>query len=189
MSVVPAIRSKYEFYRKLLREHKYVLRNTIDVVKVSGSAPFLEGKTTVSHSDLEAEIRLAVRVKNNNHDFFNFSLQCEELGEEPFFQFHSDGCAHRNVDETIPLASQRITTPHFNQYDQRGAAITYKMERSSPNEQQPDTIEDINRYMVYFCQEARLNLRDDEFPLIRILPNALPLHVTQKDPNSTVLFL
>ncbi|RRB03781.1 hypothetical protein [Larkinella rosea] len=180
MSVVPTIRSKYGFYRKLLREHKYVLRDTVDVVKVTGQPTFLEGKVAVSHSDLDAEITLSVRVKSNDHDFFRFELQCAELSEEPFFQFQSDGCAHRNADETIPLAEQRVTTPHFSQYNQQGANVTFKM--GTPED-------DINRSMLYFCQEARLNLRDDEIPLIRILPNALPLHVTQKDPNSTVLFL
>jgi len=184
MSVAPVIRSKYSFYWKLLREHKYVLRDTVDVVKVAGNSTFLEGKTSVSHSDLDADIRLTVRVKNNNHDFFQFELRCVELGDEPFFRFHSDGCAHRNADEAIPLAEQRVTTPHFNRYNQQGAAVTYKMER-----QEPEAIEDINRSMVCFCQEAKLNLRDDEFPLVRVLPNALPLHLTQKDPNSTVLFL
>lgn len=180
MSVVPAIRSKYGFYRKLLREHKYVLRDTVDVVKINGQPTFLEGKVAVSHSDLDAEITLSVRVKSNDHDFFRFELRCAELSEEPFFQFNSDGCTHRNADETVPLAQQRVTTPHFNQYNQQGANVTYKMEEAT---------EDINRSMLYFCQEAKLNLRDDEIPLIRILPNALPLHVTQKDPNSTVLFL
>ncbi|GAB3333551.1 hypothetical protein GCM10027299_41200 [Larkinella ripae] len=188
MSVVPVIRSKYGFYQKLLREHKYVLRDTVDVVKVSGQPIFLEGRAAVSHSDLDAEITLSVRVKNNNHDFFQFELRCDELGDESFFQFHSDGCAHRNADETIPLAKQQVTTPHFNHYNRHGAAVTYKMPLQ-PSEKEPDTIEDINRSMVYFCQEAKLNLRDDEFPFIRVLPNALPLHVTQKDPNSTVLFL
>ncbi|MFC5411319.1 hypothetical protein ACFPMF_18500 [Larkinella bovis] len=188
MSVVPAIRSKYDLYRKLLREHKYVLRDTVDVVKIDRNSPFLEGKAIVSHCDLDAEITLAVRVKANDHDFFRFELQCEDLSEEPFFQFHSDGCAHRNADEAIPLANQRVTTPHFNHFSAQGAAVTYKMVLQ-PGEKEPNTVEDINRSLVYFCQEARLNLRDDEFPLIRVLPHALPLHVTQKDPNSTVLFL
>ncbi|GAB3911877.1 hypothetical protein GCM10028803_54230 [Larkinella knui] len=180
MSVVPAIRSKYGFYRKLLREHKYVLRDTVDVVKLAGNPTFLEGKTFVSHIDLDAEITLAIRVKSNDHDFFRFELRCHELSDEPFFQFQSDGCTHRNADESIPLAQQRITTPHFSQYNQQGTNFTYKMEEATA---------EINHSMVYFCQEAKLNLRDDEFPVIRVLPNALPLHVTQKDPNSTVLFL
>ncbi|WP_138992566.1 hypothetical protein [Larkinella sp. C7] len=182
MSIVPAIRSKYGFYRKLLREHKYVLRDTVDVVKVAGNSTFLEGKATVSHSDLDAEITLTVRVKCNDHDFFRFELRCLELSEEPFFEFHSDGCTHRNADESIPLAQQRITTPHFSQYNQQGANVTYPLQETTKEN-------DISRRMAYFCQEAKLNLRDDEFPQIRVLPNALPLHVTQKDPNSTVLFL
>jgi hypothetical protein len=180
MSVVPAIRSKYGFYRKLLREHKYVLRDTVDIVKIPGNSTFLEGKIAVSHIDLDAEITLSVRVKTNDHDFFRFELQCNELSEEPFFHFHSDGCTHRNADESIPLAQQRVTTPHFSHYNQQGSNFTYKLEEAT---------EDITASMAYFCQEAKLNLRDDEFPIIRVLPNALPLHVTQKDPNSTVLFL
>ena len=110
------------------------------------------------------------------------------MSDEPFFQFHSDGCAHRNADEAVPLAEQRITTPHFNRFNQQGAAVTYKPEPEA-SDKEPDPANAINRNMVYFCQEAKLNLRDDEFPLVRVLPNALPLHVTQKDPNSTVLFL
>lgn len=188
MSRVPAIRSKYGFYRKLIREHKYILRDTVDVVKINNHSPFLEGKAFVSHSDLDAEITLAVRVKANDHDFFRFELRCQELSEEPFFQFFSDGCCHRNADEAIPLADQRVTTPHFNQYNQQGANVTYKLAELE-SDTASDTPTTINRSLLYFCREARLNLRDDEFPLIRVLPHALPLHVTQKDPNSTVLFL
>jgi hypothetical protein len=188
MSVVPAIRSKYGLYRKLLREHKYVLRDTVDVVKITGQPAFLEGKAHVAHIDLDAEITLAIRVKSNDHDFFRFELRCNELSDQPFFEFHSDGCTRRNADETVPLAQQRVTTPHFNRYNQQGASVTYKMAAEQP-EKESDTPVDINRSLAYFCHEAKLNLRDDEFPAIRVLPNALPLHVTQKDPNSTVLFL
>lgn len=186
--MVPVIRGKYGFYRKLLREHKYVLRDTVDVVKVAGQPAFLEGKAAVLHSDLDVAITLAVRVKSNNYDFFQFELRCAELGDEPFFQFHSDGCAHRNTDEAIPLAGQRVTTPHFNRYNPQGRTVTYKI-GPPPAGKESDTVKGINRSLVYFCQEAKLNLRDDEFPLVRVLPNALPLHITQEDPNSTVLFL
>ncbi|WP_128547132.1 hypothetical protein [Larkinella soli] len=186
--MVPAIRNKYGFYRKLLREHKYVFRDRVEVVKTSQDPTYLVGRAYVSHIDLDTSISLKVCVKANDHNFFRFELRCEELGDLPFFEFHSDGCTHRNMDESIPLAEQRVTTPHFHRYNPVGVNMAYKTEQLE-QENERKALEDINLGIIHFCHEAKLNLRDDEFPEISILPDALPLHVTQKDPNSTVLFL
>lgn len=185
---VSAIRENYDFYKKLLGEHKYVFKEVIEVSRAGTNNSLLEEKAYVTHVDLESDLALTVAVRPNDHKFFRFRLQCGEFYNLPFFLYEADGGTHRNYDENIPLAQQRVTTPYFLRYSKEGIAIAYKTE-SLHNYRKRRILEDINFGIRYFCQEAKLNLRDDEYPEISILPGNLPLRITQEDPNSTVLFL
>ncbi|MBF9253011.1 hypothetical protein I2I11_06890 [Pontibacter sp. 172403-2] len=186
--VIESIRDNYSFYTKLLEERKSVFKQVIEITEVGNNANTLEQTTDVEHTHLANTILFIVNVKVSNYKFFQFKLRCKDLCAQPFFRYDNDGDTHRNHDERIPLSEQQVTTPHFHYYNEKGINIAYKTPHLQ-NEAERQALEDINLCIKHFCHEANIRLNHEEFPEIRILPQALPFSLTKDDPTTNINFL
>jgi hypothetical protein len=186
--IIPEIKQNYNFYESLLRERKSIFQSVISISRVGNNRNILESNCDINHTLLTNDIVLRVNVKVNNHNFFQFKLRCSDLCAAPFFRYDSDGEAHRNYDENIPLAEQQVSTPHFHFYNENGVNIAYKTQQLI-DENQRKALEDINLCIKHFCHESNIRLNADDFPDVEILPDLLPLRVSNDDPTSNVNFL
>ncbi|UAY52702.1 hypothetical protein [Ferruginibacter albus] len=188
--VIPEIRDNYPLYTQLLKERKSTNERTIDVSspKKSNRNFLIAENISIKHSALNNNIEFIAEVKVDNHKYFLFKLRCKSLSETPFFRYDSDGCAHRNYDESIPFDEQLITTPHFNYFNQDGVLMAYKTEQLKDTNE-CEALQDINLCMSHYCMESNLRLNDEDFPSISILANTLQLPTVKDDPNSGVQFI
>ena len=182
------IKENYGFYDNLLKKRKSIFTQLISISETGNNANTLEKSLQISHSELGSEIVLLVDVKVSNHNFFQFKLRCKDLSQVPFFRFDSDGDAHRNYDEDIPLSQQQITTPHFHYFNDSGINIAYKTPQLL-DDVEKQALEDINLCIKHFCHECNLRYSQDDFPDVEILPGALKLKTIKDDPSSNVSFI
>lgn len=92
--VVTEIRENYSFYNKLLKEHKSIFQEVIEISEVSNNANFIEASKEVKHVSVEKEKFFIVTIKSSNHKLFQLKLRSKDLSKHPFFGHDSDGCAH-----------------------------------------------------------------------------------------------
>lgn len=179
--------TNYTDYLTLKNDSKATLINPINVNLPSNNRNYLEREVDVEHNKRINSIVLIVTVNRNNYEHHQFKLRCQPFCPEPFFRYDSDGMAHRNYSEDVPLEEQQITTPHFHYFDSRGINIAYK---TKPLVEQTETMKDINLAFSHFCQEAILclNFIENEFSEIVILPGSLDFQINEQDPTAGVNF-
>lgn len=182
------IQENYSFYNSLLEERKSIFSEVVEINKVSNNANIIEEALPVSHPSLEDEMILIVDVKINNHNFFQFKLRYKPFFPKPFFRFDSDGDTHWNRIDGIPLNQQKVTTPHFHKYNEDGIEIAYKTDKLL-DERERLALEDINLCVVHFFHEANIRLKEDDFPVIRIMSNTLGFSQIKVDPNKNINFI
>jgi len=177
----------YDFYRNLLETRKSVFSEIIEINSTGNNAQTLEKIEPVIHPSTNDEMVLIVDVKLKNHKFFQFKLRYQPFIKPPFFRFDSDGDAHRNKIDGIPLSQQVVPTPHFHKFHESGIEIAYKTEMLL-DEEQCKALEDINACLAHFFNECNLRLRDEDFPEIKIMANTLGLNLVNEDPNANMYF-
>jgi hypothetical protein len=142
----------------------------------------------VTHETISEEIIFISQVKARNYKYFHFKLKCTALCSTPFFRYDSDGDAHRNYDDNIPLSKQQITTPHFHNFNDHGISMAYKTPELL-NEATRTALEDISFSVVHFFNEGNIRLGVNDFPSVIILSRTLGLPQTEEDPNAGTKFL
>lgn len=184
-----AVKNNYSFYNKLLQERKSVFSEVIEINSKANNHNFIESVEQVVYPNIEDDkMKLLVKVKINNHDFFEIKLKYKEFMPAPFFRFDSDGTTHHNRIDGIPLNEQAITTPHFHKFNENGIEIAYKTDKLlDPKESK--ALEDIKLCIIHFFHESNTRLKDDDFPEIKIQSNTLGFKMTKEDPNQNIDFL
>lgn len=107
------IKHQFKFYEELVYGKKICRSKQLLLKPKRSNVRWLSGHSEVDHSTVEDNIHLIVE-QNRIDKKYGIKLRCKTLTDVPFFRFDSDGPAHRNVDPTIPLSQQSISTPHFN---------------------------------------------------------------------------
>lgn len=185
---IQEIKDNYDFYNNLLQQRKSIFSSIIDIKEIGNNNNTLEKIESIKHIGIEDPMFLIVDVKLNNHNFFQFKLRYKEFIEQPFFRYDSDGDAHRNKIQGIPLQQQRITTPHFHKFDKNGIEIAYKTDQLL-DERECKALEDINLCIAHFCHEANIRFEEEDFPQVVIGSNTLGLTFEANDPNSNIDFI
>lgn len=121
------VKDDFEFFTELTYGEKLVAENPIYLEQKVTHKDWLTKTTKVEHSTISKKLDLTIERKKSFYKY-GIKLACKDFANEPFFRFDSDGPAHRNSSSDIPLSEQKITTPHFNSFDDNGIAIAYKSE-------------------------------------------------------------
>lgn len=183
------VKNNYSFYNNLLLERKSIFSEVIEINSRANNHNFVETIEQVIYPELEDDkMKLLVKVKINNHNFFEIKLKYKEFTPAPFFRFDSDGTTHHNRIDGIPLDKQAITTPHFHKFNENGVEIAYKTDKLlDPKESK--ALEDINLCIIHFFHESNTRLNEDDFPEIKIMSDTLGFKMTKEDPNQNIDFL
>lgn len=184
------IREHYALYTDLLNNRKSTNEKNIDISVVKGNNQFflINNRVILKHITLAQEIIFISEVKIRNYKDFKFKIRCASLCDPPFFRYDSDGPAHQNYDENIPLKEQSVTTPHFHNFNIRGVEIAYKTSELL-NDASRVALEDISLCAAHFCHEGNIRVGENDFPTISILSTTLGLPLVENDPNSGVNFI
>ena len=118
------IKNDFDRFDSLVKTEKHIKSDRIHLRQKQNNKNWLTNSTEVYHPD-ENPLNLTTE-KQNFCTKYAIKLQCVELTKTPFIRFDSDGPAHRNKENSIPLKEQLITTPHFNSFNEQGNSIAYK---------------------------------------------------------------
>jgi hypothetical protein len=181
------IKDNYEFYQELLSQKKHLKQRVLLLEVKKNNINWMKSDCNVYHTTIEEDIFLMVESSKRVLTHYGFKLQCKSLCEEPFFRFDSDGPSHRN--KKGGLNEQKISTPHFNSYDEKGYPVAYKTEVLKNNKNAESIVGDINFGLSHFCQESNLSLEDDNFPEIKEHELTLFNEAKEYDPLKGVDFI
>lgn len=163
--IVYEIKDNYKKFEELFKKEKIINDNIIILKEKGSNKDWLLGDSSIQiETDSKDILFIAEKKKLDNK--YGLKYRCESFYKKPYFRFDSDGPAHRNYIENIPLEEQKITTPHFNTYNKDGISIAYKNEILKDDEKAKIIAEDINFGVSLFCQETNSKTINDEFPQI-----------------------
>ncbi|KQT35523.1 hypothetical protein ASG22_00375 [Chryseobacterium sp. Leaf405] len=166
------IKENFTFFEKLFTEEKIIFDEVIILKNKVNNKRWSESNSKCSIS-LEIDDLHLIVEKQKADKKYHIKLRTSKLSQEPFFRFDSDGPAHRNNDDNIPLAEQKVTTPHFNSFNSLGVSIAYKNKVLQDQDQADIILNDINFGMALFCQESNSKLKNNLYP--QVLENDLQL--------------
>ena len=150
------IRDDFDYFLELMDGEKEIEENTIYLEQKPTHKDWLTKTTNINHETINEKIDLTIERKKSYYKY-GIKLTCKHLTKMPFFRFDSDGPAHRNISEDIPLSEQKITTPHFNTFDKTGLAIAYKTNILKQENEARAIAENIDFGLSHFCQERNIN--------------------------------
>lgn len=184
-----AVKDDFEYYTELTYGEKAVKENPIYLEQKVTHKDWLSKNSIVEHSTINEKVDLTVERKKSLYKY-GIKLSCKQFTNEPYFRFDSDGPAHRNTSEHIPLSEQKITTPHFNCFDNEGMAIAYKSDVLKKEGEAKAIVENIEFGLSHFFQETNINQGDDESaPQIELKIPELFEDTSETDPLNGVNFI
>lgn len=119
------IKENFAFFQKLCIEEKIINDETIILKEKANNKRWLQNISNCSVSFDVKDLQLIVE-KQKEDKKYHIKLKTSQLSKTPFFRFDSDGPAHRNNIDDIPLSEQIVTTPHFNSFNSDGVGIAFK---------------------------------------------------------------
>lgn len=84
---------------------------------------------------------------------FSAKILTDKIANRMLLRYDSDGGAHRNKFDDIPLSEQSVTTPHLHKYDEQGRFLAIKTSSIMKDEKKA---RDIETGFHIFCEEGRL---------------------------------
>ena len=185
--IIPEIKNNYDLYNQLLKERKSIFTEVISISKNGNNKNYLEESVDLENNSYDGKTILIINVKVNKLNYFHFKLKCNEVFPKPFFRFDSDGGAHRNYIDEIPLEEQSVTTPHFHFYNQDGVNIAYKSD-ALKDEIQRKALEDISLCLSHFFQESNIEPAFADTVEVQIQPEQFPFQDSNKNPLANIIF-
>jgi hypothetical protein len=183
------VKNDFEYYTELTHGEKSVKENPILLEQKVTHKDWLSKNSNVEHRNIGEKIDLTVERKKSFYKY-GIKLTCKDFTKEPYFRFDSDGPAHRNKSNDIPLSEQKITTPHFNCFDKEGTAIAYKTDTLKNEGDSKAIVENIEFGLSHFFQEANINQDDEKvIPVIELKVPELFEDNTETDPLNGVNFI
>jgi len=183
------IRDDFDYFLELMNGDKEVNESVIYLDQKPTHHDWLSKTSLVNHKTINDKIDLIVERKKSIYKY-GIKLTCTNLSKTPFFRFDSDGPAHRNTSENIPLSEQKITTPHFNTFDKTGLAIAYKSEILKQENEANAIAENIDFGISHFFQERNINTNESQtVPEIKLTVPQLFKDNIETDPLNGVDFI
>tara|TARA_B110000211_G_C13886840_1_gene467717 strand:- start:225 stop:797 length:573 start_codon:yes stop_codon:yes gene_type:complete len=182
------VKDNYEYLQELSFEEKNLNTNPIVLQPKRNNGDWLKQSNQIIHSTINENITLIVEKKISLYKY-GIKLHCPDFTEKPYFRFDSDGPAHRNKTE-LPLSEQKITTPHFNTYDEKGQEFAYKSDALKSEKDAKAIIENLDFGISHFFQETNIKTNGkEEFPKIKVNEPELFEIEPKTDPLSGIDFL
>ncbi|WP_448104623.1 hypothetical protein [Pedobacter panaciterrae] len=134
-------------------------------------------------------IKLIIEARQDVRSCFRFKLRCQTFTDEPYFRFDSDGATHMNLDDSNGLLDRKVTTPHFNTYNNAGVVIAYKTVELKNPEVESVLLNDISLCFAHFCHESNIRFPEEEFSeVIPFSIDVIPLDLNNEDPLANIDF-
>jgi hypothetical protein len=154
----------------------------------SSRQDYLESRVPLEHPEINEPILFFPKVKDNEARKFHFGVQVDSFCPNPCFRFDSDGPAHKNDIEGVPLAERQITTPHFHKFTANGIEVAYKTPQLLDPVIVETLLDDVNLGLAHFCHEAQIRLPDGKFPEVAKETESTIRDEGYTDPLSGVSF-
>ena len=178
----------YELYKKARFNKKIIETDTIILIENSNHKVGNEKTEKVIHDDL-SDINLSIRADKILQCRYQFHLRSRSICNEPFFRFDAAGATHRNKSINTPLSLQKVTTPHFQSYDdESGYVFAYKTEELKDIKILELLEKDINLGIELFCKEGIISTNNNNFPKI-YRDNGIIFSAQQIDPLEDIKFI
>ena len=182
------IKNNYEYFKDLCYAEKNLKANPIVLEPKKSNRDWLKQSEKIEHSTIDENINLVVEKKISLYKY-GIKLHCPNFTEKPYFRFDSDGPAHRNKTE-LPLPEQKITTPHFNTYDEKGQEYAYKSEVLKNEEDAMAIVKNLDFGISHFFQETNIKTHGkEEYPKIEVNEPELFEVKPENDPLNGIDFL
>jgi hypothetical protein len=154
------IKNDFDRFESLIKTEKEINSTKIDLKQKQNNKNWLTNNTEVYHPN-ENPLNLTTE-KQKFCTKYAIKLQCLEMSKTPFIRFDSDGPAHRNKENSIPLKDQLITTPHFNSFDKNGRPIAYKTPELKKESESEAIVNNIEFGLNHFFNET--NIKNSNSP-------------------------
>lgn len=182
------VKDNYDYLKELSYTEKNIDTKLIILEPKRNNRDWLIKTTKIDHSTIDENITLIVEKKLSLYKY-GIKLHCPDFTEKPFFRFDSDGPAHRNKDE-LSLSEQKITTPHFNTYDENGQEFAYKSLVLKNEKDSKAIVENIDFGISHFFQETQIKINGKEdYPEIKVNEPELFEIDSETDPLNGIDFL
>lgn len=148
------IRNSYDAYVQFLHNVKYVAHEMILVKddKPNNAKEYLYESQLYSKYPYGNTI-ISIEANKCLSGKFSAKILSDAIEERMLLRYDSEGKAHRNNYDDIPLHEQCITTPHLHRYDERGRFLAQKTESILQDENKAKGIE---KGFQIFCEEGRI---------------------------------
>ncbi|WP_223559189.1 hypothetical protein [Chryseobacterium lathyri] len=157
------IRDNFIKFKELFEYRKTIIKDQIILVEKETKKDWTIGDSQ-TEIELEFDDLEFIVEKKKLDKKYGIKFRSQKFCKTPFFRFDSDGPAHRNYDENIPLNDQKVTTPHFNTFNAEGISIAYKNDVLNNEETAKIIVDDINFGVSLFCQETNSKSNSKDFP-------------------------
>lgn len=157
------IKDNFGKFKELSENEKIILEDRIILVEKENKKDWTIGNSKAKIS-LEIDDLEFIVEKKKLDKKYGIKYRSQKFCKIPYFRFDSDGPAHRNYDDNIPLDEQLITTPHFNTFNEAGLSIAYKNETLNNEATAKIIADDINFGVSLFCQETNSKSQNKDFP-------------------------
>lgn len=161
--IIFEIKDNFIKFKELFEIRKTISKDQIVLIEKETKKDWTIGNSK-TEIELEFDDLEFIVEKKNLDKKYGIKFRSQKFCKTPFFRFDSDGPAHRNYDENIPLAEQMITTPHFNTFNEKGIPIAYKNDILKNEDTAKIIVEDINFGVSLFCQETNSKSKNKDFP-------------------------
>ena len=163
--VVHEIRDNFKKFEEIFTKDKIINKNFITLEEKESNKDWLYGNSPTQIDTNLNDIFFIVEKKKLDKKY-GIKYRSESFYKKPYFRFDSDGPAHRNYVDNLPIEQQMITTPHFNTYNKDGIPIAYKNEILKDDAKAKIIADDINFGISVFCQETNSKAKDIDYPEI-----------------------
>ncbi|MBU2947410.1 hypothetical protein [Zobellia uliginosa] len=182
------VKDNYELLQKLTYGPKNLATDLIILQPKKNNLDWLKQSAKIDHLIIDENITLIVEKKLSLYKY-GIKLHCPNFTEKPYFRFDSDGPAHRNKTE-LPLSEQKITTPHFNTYDDKGQEFAYKSDALKSEEDAKAIVENLDFGISHFFHETNIETNGKaEYPEIKVDEPELFEIEPETDPLNGIDFL
>lgn len=166
------IKNNFDKFKDLFESEKTITDDQIILVEKENKKDWTIGNSkTVTNLEFD-DLEFIVEKKKLDKKY-GIKYRSQKFCKTPYFRFDSDGPAHRNYDEKIPLSDQMVTTPHFNTFNESGIPIAYKNEILKNEDTAAVITNDINFGVSLFCQETNSKSQNKDFPEVILKENVL----------------
>lgn len=177
------VRDNYTKYQTLVSGYKDSSVRVIELTEIRKNHPNIRQRIILVNHEKDAdEIKLIVESKIVDKRSYKFKLRAEKFTAEPYFRFDSDGVAHYNKSENVPLAEQKIDTPHFNAFNDKGKSIAYKTEVLKSVKESEAILNDISLGMAHYCDEANVYYQREYIEIAQVPSGELNLVLDNLTP-------